>query len=159
MKIMSNYIKLGIGILVILYSTALIYAGYIKGQASKQREWDLDKQTYLAKSMAESKVNMALDESYQLVKKINAIKDTQLLAERQKNEELINSNNHISKRYFVRYIAESVPATEHTESLTDQAESIPSAGVLEYIKGLQQDDRDCVLQVNQLIDSVGGSDD
>jgi hypothetical protein len=83
-----------------------------------------------------------LNESYsQRINKLRNEKDT------------INATNFISYN-FVQLLSENFKLSESATNINEKDKSVPTDRILSYILDLQQHDKSCVIQLNNLIDWI-----
>jgi hypothetical protein len=141
---------------------SIFIAGYFAGKRSADNHWHIinekELQQYNQQLSAKMKVNDTLIESYN---KINSqyeltLKDKQNVLE--KNKELINANNRITKQ-LVQYIQSSKPKAttmqgHDTESTIDSNATIPAVDFGIWAAGLVTHDQQCINQLSSIIKAI-----
>jgi len=146
---------------LIIIIASIFIAGWFSGKGVSDNHWhkltedqlrqynqELIKKNQMNNILAESYGN--LDIKYQM-----ALKDKQNVLE--KNRELINANNRITKQ-LVCYIQDNssgaVMQKSHPESAIDTDATVPAIDFGIWASGLVTHDQQCVNQLNTLIKAI-----
>lgn len=139
---------------------ALFIAGFFAGKLQSDNSWhkelEENQRQYTLQLIQKQKQNESIIESYTNLKNDYSIVVKEKLDVIQRNKELINNNNIITRR-FVQYTSIKPTTnmqTNNTESIINPDDRISAVQYGEWIIGLQQHDNSCLTQLNALISII-----